>query len=389
MGVNQVIYNGTTLIDLTGDTVTADTLAEGVVAHDKRGERIVGTMVAGSGGGTGENHITEVGVMIDGEPVTIRDDGSRLTTVINEDESIVETRTFLDGTTEVKTTVFNSDDTVTETTVANGETTTKLTTFTDLGMITMNTTNGNQLRRGESKPDNNFGIDGDVFLLSEEIQTVTPLNYIESTGAQYIDTGFKPNNNTRVVMDVQCVGLSNMSETYALFGVGSGSTRFEMHKASSSNWNLTWFYGSVYSNRFPITTDVYNSRFIIDYNKNTATVDGTSMTYTAQTFSVNDTLHLFATKRDGSVMSITPMRMYPSQIYDNDVLVRDYIPVIDANGEACLYDKLNHVYYHNKGTGAFTAGSAIGGVEGLPTEIKEIAMYMKINGAWTLLAEVA
>ena len=99
MGVNKVIYNGTTLIDLTGDTVTASTLAQGKTAHDKSGNRIVGTMSASQGGGTTDNYITEVGVMIDGEPVTIRDDGSRLTTVVNADESIVETRTFRDGTT--------------------------------------------------------------------------------------------------------------------------------------------------------------------------------------------------------------------------------------------------------------------------------------------------
>lgn len=32
------------LVDLTGDTVTAETLAEGVTAHDANGERVVGTM---------------------------------------------------------------------------------------------------------------------------------------------------------------------------------------------------------------------------------------------------------------------------------------------------------------------------------------------------------
>lgn len=32
------------LIDLTGDTVTAETLAEGVTAHGANGERLVGTM---------------------------------------------------------------------------------------------------------------------------------------------------------------------------------------------------------------------------------------------------------------------------------------------------------------------------------------------------------
>jgi hypothetical protein len=54
MGVNKVIYAGDTLIDLTADTVTAETLAEGVTAHNAAGEPIVGVMTGG-GGDSGED----------------------------------------------------------------------------------------------------------------------------------------------------------------------------------------------------------------------------------------------------------------------------------------------------------------------------------------------
>lgn len=47
MAVNKVIYDGDTLIDLTEDTVTPGTLAQGVTAHDQAGNAIVGTMQAG------------------------------------------------------------------------------------------------------------------------------------------------------------------------------------------------------------------------------------------------------------------------------------------------------------------------------------------------------
>lgn len=46
MAVNKVVYNGQTLVDLTGDTVTAATLAEGVTAHDASGNEVTGTMKA-------------------------------------------------------------------------------------------------------------------------------------------------------------------------------------------------------------------------------------------------------------------------------------------------------------------------------------------------------
>lgn len=43
MAVNKVIYGNKTLIDLTGDTVTADKMLAGFTAHDKSGEVVTGT----------------------------------------------------------------------------------------------------------------------------------------------------------------------------------------------------------------------------------------------------------------------------------------------------------------------------------------------------------
>ena len=41
--VNKIIYNGTTLIDLTSDTVTADKILSGYTTHDKSGALITGS----------------------------------------------------------------------------------------------------------------------------------------------------------------------------------------------------------------------------------------------------------------------------------------------------------------------------------------------------------
>lgn len=43
MAVNKVIYDGSAIIDLTSDTVTADKVLTGYTAHDKSGASIVGT----------------------------------------------------------------------------------------------------------------------------------------------------------------------------------------------------------------------------------------------------------------------------------------------------------------------------------------------------------
>ena len=47
MAVSKVVVNNETILDLTSDTVTADTLAEGKTAHNAAGEQIVGTMTSG------------------------------------------------------------------------------------------------------------------------------------------------------------------------------------------------------------------------------------------------------------------------------------------------------------------------------------------------------
>lgn len=46
MATNKVVYSGRTLIDLTGDTVTEETLLRGYTAHRADGTQIVGTAFA-------------------------------------------------------------------------------------------------------------------------------------------------------------------------------------------------------------------------------------------------------------------------------------------------------------------------------------------------------
>lgn len=47
MCISKVIFGDKMLVDLTADTVTPETLAEGVTAHDAAGNAIIGTMESG------------------------------------------------------------------------------------------------------------------------------------------------------------------------------------------------------------------------------------------------------------------------------------------------------------------------------------------------------
>ena len=76
MAVNKVVLGEDTLIDLTGDTVSADKLSKGITAHNMAGEPIVGTMEAGGGG---PSYTAGDGITIDSSNVISNNFGRSIT----------------------------------------------------------------------------------------------------------------------------------------------------------------------------------------------------------------------------------------------------------------------------------------------------------------------
>lgn len=64
MANNKVIFAGKVLIDLTSDTVTADSLLEGMTAHTKTGEQVVGTMKQMTVSDDGMGNVTLTGIAV-------------------------------------------------------------------------------------------------------------------------------------------------------------------------------------------------------------------------------------------------------------------------------------------------------------------------------------
>ena len=60
MAINKVIYGGQTLIDLTGDTITADKLLADYTAHGKDGEAITGTCTFDANSGDATAAVAEI-----------------------------------------------------------------------------------------------------------------------------------------------------------------------------------------------------------------------------------------------------------------------------------------------------------------------------------------
>ena len=71
------------------------------------------------------------------------------------------------------------------------------------------------------------------------------------------------------------------------------------------------------------------------------------------------------------------MNMARTEIYSGSTLLADYVPAIDSNSVACLYDTVSQSTVYSAGN-AFIAGSAKG--DG------EITMaFLKANGTWANL----
>lgn len=174
----------------------------------------------------------------------------------------------------------------------------------------------------------------------------TELEYIQSTGTQYIDTGFKPNNNTRVDMKAAVV---NTASTSVMFGTrhAANSTMFYL---LVGNGAVKSYYNTSSSVSFGITAYAKND---ISMAKEKLTVNGESGSYTNATFQCNYSMPLFALRTADTVHYYSSIKLYECQIYDNDVLVRDYIPCRNPYGVVGLYDLVNGQFYGNAGTGAF------------------------------------
>lgn len=178
----------------------------------------------------------------------------------------------------------------------------------------------------------------------------TQVEYIQSSGTQYVNTLFKPNQNTRVVMDCDLIASAKYPTGFGAWDSTSGKNSFIYVYASATSG--LYYYGNSYGG---FTPSGYTGRKLVDANKNVLSIDGVVITTaTAATFSCSYNMYLFAFNSVGTVDNLTTMKLYSCQIYDNGVLVRDYIPCTNPSGAYGLYDLVNSKFYGNAGTGSFT-----------------------------------
>lgn len=178
----------------------------------------------------------------------------------------------------------------------------------------------------------------------------TKLDYIESSGTQYINTGFKPNQNTRCVIDIE-----NLSSAQAsFFGARANQTAASFTYFSLTATTGRSDYGSS-KQSMSFTNTV--GRYTVDQNKNVCTANGVTATGTANTFQLTNNLYLMAVNQADAAIQNAKLKLYSAKIYDNGTLVRDFIPCKNANGTLGLWDNVNSVFYANAGKGTFSTGT--------------------------------
>lgn len=209
---------------------------------------------------------------------------------------------------------------------------------------------------------------GVAFLAPGELPAgYTRLEYIESTGSQYIDTGFNPKFDTRVVFDI-----SDLSSDAGQILLGSRSAvgpnakeQFLIYRNTTTTIRTDYFNGS---NKTLNISDT-SGKTTIDKNANVTSMFGVTVTDTAATSGeVPYPLYLFALNESGTPLNLmAKMKGRSCQIYDGATLVRDYIPAKNGGGEAGLFDMVSMTFYADAAGVGFVAGPEVTAVSEVST----------------------
>ena len=209
--------------------------------------------------------------------------------------------------------------------------------------------------------------------VEKEIGGLKYLDYIESSGTQYINTGFNPNQNTRVVISAKFDTQPNTDS--GIFGIRSANTMQFWCYWRNSEAKYSFRFGSSSTNNLVAATSTEQNT--IDVNKNVITIGTNSATATAATFTATYPMYLFAVNNAGTMQYPASVKIYSCQIYDNGVIVRDFVPCENENGEIGMYDRVNDLFYQNAGSGTFIAGSVVEVIDGTI-----VSVARKVKKAW-------
>ena len=184
----------------------------------------------------------------------------------------------------------------------------------------------------------------------------TPIEYIQSSGTQYINSNFIPKATTRTIMKAEPMSWNTWS---AFFGTRNATSPTASQAYIAAVPAATLYRSDYFGSSLTAETTTIMQITNIDKNKNICSFNNIMITNTSSTVNATTNMFLLALKDVGTAKYFLSAKLYSCQIYDGDTLVRDFIPVKTTTNIYGLWDKVNKVFYKNAGTGTFTGGPAI------------------------------
>lgn len=224
-------------------------------------------------------------------------------------------------------------------------------------------------------------------ILPPEYQEV---EYIESTGNEYINTGWVPTVDCGVV--VKGAFLSYTSSAPMIGSGSTGGSRF-FPLAWTSNQSLRFTYGNAeYSRNYIIGEEIF-----VTFNKPARKlyINGELKHTYGDTYTVStNPLYLFGTSGYGGNLYLNQSRLWFVRIFDNgDQIKRNLVPCYRiSDKKPGMYDTVNGVFYTNaSGSGEFKCGPLI---KSIPNEYISLnyiestgTQYLNINRKMTATSE--
>ena len=182
---------------------------------------------------------------------------------------------------------------------------------------------------------------------------LTKVSYIESTGTQYIDTGVKLNQDSKVEMKIALAeGMTN------IFGSRASATQNNFTIGFASSTGVMMDFQNYSNNRLSVDIPVsLDSPIYYSISKDELKIgDTVKAVQNYSSFETPQTAYIFDISGNPWLKTKAKGRLYYCKIYDGNTLVRDFVPVIDGSNIACLYDRVEKKCYYNAGTGTFSYG---------------------------------
>lgn len=198
-------------------------------------------------------------------------------------------------------------------------------------------------------------------VISEDTETLpydAQVEYIQSSGTQYIELPYKPNQDTSMEISV-AVAVGNGTANSQFFETRNAawSREYALINFGDSNNFLQARYGDKSSGTEIRSRLDEGTIYKIEYKKNVVYVDDTlAVTLTNYTFQSDCYLTLFGYNNGGSITAAPGSpQIYYMKIYDGNTLAMDLIPV--RKGQVgYMYDKISRQLLANAGTGDFILG---------------------------------